>query len=265
MKKMLMLVTLGALLMLALAVPPVFAASKTEKVAYTASGYIYGPTNWGEMSLTISGNIHQRAPDYDGEGEGTFYEAYELSYTEEFGTPYLRDGAVWRTLTVTRTLEVRQGSVVIHYEGWYSPQSKFNGKIDSAWQDGSATTFTVQLEPNRIEKETRVGTMTIEVVETTTYEHFRREYVTSPDGPSGWMWGWQYTEDGPSVTLDFWASTFEETSLFFDFSGKIQSKGRSPIQGTFMLWANLRTLDGVSEETSISGWGQFGPYYLSAY
>ena len=84
MKKMLMLVTLGALLMLVLSAPPVFAASKTEKVGYAVSGYIDGPMNWGDMSLAISGNIHQRIPDYTYQGYASYSIPFSISCTEVY-------------------------------------------------------------------------------------------------------------------------------------------------------------------------------------
>jgi len=171
MKKMLMLVTLGALLMLALAAPPVFAASKTEKVAYTVSGYIDGSTNWGEMSLTISGNIHQRTPDYTSQGYASYWIPFPIDYTEVSVVEYEdQDGNLWMAKTGIYLEEVRHASGTLQLEGWYSPQSKFNGKIDAAWQDASTTAFTVQLDPYKIQKETIVGTMTILLNETTLTE-----------------------------------------------------------------------------------------------
>jgi hypothetical protein len=259
MKKMLMLVTLGALLMLALAASPVFAASKTEKVAYTASGYIDGPTNWGAMSLTISGNIHQRTPDYTSQGYASYSIPFYIDYTEVSVSEYEdQDGNLWMAKTGIYLEEVRHASGVLQIEGWYSPQSKFNGKIDADWQDSSTMPFTVQLDPNKIQKETIVGTMTISFAETTMTEY----YIWEEFDEYGW-WMWQYAETGDSVTLSSVTYDLVETTLYFDLSGKTQSKGAPPIQGTVMLWDTFRIIDGVSEERSIYGNGMFGSYHLS--
>jgi len=260
MKKMLLIVTVGALLMLALAVPPAFAASKTEKVQYTASGYIYGPPSWGDMSLTISGNIHQRTPDYTSQGYASYSIPIYVDYTEVSVVEYEdQDGNLWMAKSGIYLEEVRQASGTLQLEGWYSQQSKFNGKIDSAWQDGSTTTFTVQLDPYKIQKETIVGTMTISLIETTMTEY----YIWEQFDDYGW-WTWQYAETGDSETLSSVTYGLVETTLYYDFSGKIQCKGGPPIQGTFMLWDTFRTY-GVSEEHSVYGSASFGPYHLNVW
>ena len=260
MKKMLMLVTLGTLLMLVLATPPVFAASKTEKFEYAVSGYINGPMNWGDMSLAISGNIHQRIPDYEYQGYASYSIPFSISYTEVSVSEYEdQDGNLWMANTGVYLDEVRYASGNLQVEGWYSPQSKFNGKIDAAWQDASTTTtFTVQLDPSKIQKETIVGTMTISLTETTMTEY----YIWEQFDEYGW-WMLQYAETGDSVTLSSVTYDLVETTLYFDFSGKIQSKSAPPIQGTVMFWDTFRIIDGVSEERSIYGNGMFGPYHLS--
>jgi len=73
---------------------------------------------------------------------------------------------------------------------------------------------------------------------------------------------WQYADTGDSVTLSSVTYDLVETTLYYDFSGKIQCKGGPPIQGTVMLWDTFRIIDGVSEERSIYGNGMFGPYHL---
>ena len=258
MKRMLMLVTLGAIFVLALAVPAVLATSKTKKVGYAASGSISGPSSWGDMTLTISGNIHLRTPDYKYQGYASYRIPTFVSYTELSVSEYEdQDGNRWKTATGTYLEEVREASGVSQVEGWYSPRSKFNGKIAATWRDGSTTAFTVQLNPDKIQKETLVGTMTISLVETTVTEY----YIWEEFDEYGW-WMWQYADTGDSVTLSSVTHDLAETTLYFDFSGKIQCKGTSPIHGTVMLWDTFRIIDGVSGEHSVSGMGQFGPYRL---
>jgi len=133
MKKMLMLSSLIAILMLVLAVTPVFATSKTEKVGYAVSGYIDGPANWGEMSLAISGNIHQRTPDYKYQGYTSYSIPFYIDYTEVSVSEYEdQDGDLWMAKTGIYLDEIKHASGTLQLEGWYSPQSKFNGKIDAA-------------------------------------------------------------------------------------------------------------------------------------
>jgi len=100
--------------------------------------------------------------------------------------------------------------------------------------------------------------MTISLTETTMTEY----YIWEQFDEYGW-WMWQYAETGDSVTLSSVTYDLVETTLYYDFSGKIKSKGRSPLQGTLMLWDTFSIIEGVSEELSIYGNGMFGPYHLS--
>jgi len=260
MKKILMLLPLVALLTLASAMPTVLAASKTEKVGYSASGQIQGAGSWGTMTLTLSGNLPTKTPDYEYDGYMNSWEwiwQWEMTGEEEYSV----GEESWKMVTTVERETMRQVSGNSHVKGWYSPQSKLSGKIEAAWEDGPATAFTVQLDPYNVQKVTNVGTMTVEVTETTIYEHYRLEEIW--DG--FWWWQLQYSERGEPVSLGAVTYDLVQTTLLFELSGKIQSKGRSPLQGTFMLWDTYTVLDDGSGERSVSGWGQFGPYNLNVW
>lgn len=265
MKKPKMLIPMLVILMLASAITPVLAAKgKPEKIEYTLSGYIFGIDQGGEAKLSISGNApFQRAPDYEYEGFGGYW-TWSLRSSIVGEDIWENETGKWMKITYLEREEAREVSYDYHAAVWYSPQPTYKGKLDAAWWDGSATTFTVQLDPYMIQKETRVGKMTVEVAETNVYEF----YIWVEFEWNGYMfgyWEFQWMERDEPITLGPFTYDFVETVLYFDFSGKIQSKGRPPLQETLSLWDTFTVLDGVSEERSISGRGTFGPYYLSIY
>jgi len=266
---MVMIVSLIAVLMLSLTVTPVLAAAppkatpKTEKLDYSISGNIYGNTNYGIITLTLSGNMQLKlTPDYQYGGRGGQRE-WTLQWERISEEEYSDEGESWKIVTTVERETAIEINGDYYVQGWYSPQVKLNGKIDATWQDGSTTTFIFQLEPYAIQKQTMVGIKTVEVTETTVNEYYKLVQYEWDGGVFSW-WEFQYAERGEPVSSGIAPYDVAQTTLFFDCSGKIQVKGRSALQGTFMLADTFSALNGGSREHSVSGWGQFGPYYLSA-
>lgn len=253
MKKTQMFIPLVFILLLASTAVPAFAAKeKTVKVEYTLPGRIwYVDTGiGGTMSLIFSGGI-KATPDYEnrysweGPIEEHEYSYYEYEWENETG--------YWKEEVHSWGDASGQASVSVYEARWYSPQPTFNGKLVAIWDDGSTTTFTVGLSPLWIEKSSAEGTRTVDVTYSWSHVVYWRE---SKDIP------WVPVQEDSGSDSYTWSGTVVSTLSLVKFSGKIQCKGRPPLQGTLDLSDSKHVQDGW-EYQLFSVWGQFGPYQLS--
>lgn len=233
------------------AISPVIAAPNTWKIEYTLPGNCWDMDTGigGPLSLTISGKV-TGPPDYQEEQTVTdepIYEegtmSVEYDWWEE-STHYKYEYYEWHLLEGTQ-------SYSFYVERWYSPQPAFNGKLVVIWYDGSTQSFTVNFSPTLIERSARQGTV-----------EGLQSYIVSEiiyrEEAGNWV------EDQVIQNVEVYDEPFffgfDDLMLYLAFSGKIQTKGRPSLKGTFELW-DTTSMYGQY----IDGWGRFGPYELSIY
>jgi len=255
MKKVQIVIPLVLLLIVgSTAITPALAAKeKGEKIEYTVAGTIWDSDKgtYGAMSLSLSGKT-TGPPDYRYEDSGSgpqeyIYDGYwEEEWEDESGS--------WRA-DVYIHYEIRwDGSYSVYEATWYSPQPKFNGKIVVIWQDGSTETFRADLSPAVIYRSSRESTGSGEL----SSEFKRVIYLWDKDDNE-----WQHYTDEIITESSTWTYTGSESVLSIDFSGKIQTRGRPPLEGFLNLYDYTQVADGNGNEyrwTSVSG--EFGPYSL---
>ena len=251
------LVPLVLIMMLASSTTSALAVKeKTGKIEYTLPGNIVDRNTgmYGTISLTFNGGI-KGAPDYEysysleGPIDYRGDEYYEYYWFDE------RTAIEWKA-EVHYSYQVRGWQRYSSYTArWYSPQPTYNGKLVAIWNDGSTTTFSVGLSPLWIEKFTDEGSGTIEASFTLEQSIYWRETKTQE---------WVYDRTETQSDSYSGSGSFATSTLSIQFSGKIQSKGRPPLQGTLELW-DYRAMYDTWENSIVSVSGTIGPYDINIY
>ncbi len=244
------------LLLLAFNVSPALAAKKAGKIEYTLPGNIVDQSKgmYGTISLTFGGGI-KGAPDYE---DRTFSEGpvdysgdeyYEYYWFDE------RTAIEWKA-EVHYSYQVTGWQRYSSYTArWYSPQPTYNGKLVVIWNDGSTTTFSVGLSPLRIEEFTEEGYGEVEA--SFTLEQLIYWWDTG-------IQEWVYDRTEEQSDSYSGAGSFAASMLSIEFSAKVQSKGRPPLQGTLSL-SDYRAIYDAWENSMFSVSGTIGPYDVNIY
>jgi len=244
------------LLLASTATPALAVKEKPGKIEYTLPGNIVDRNTgmYGTISLTFSGGIKGTPDSVDtsySEGPVDLRgdEKYEYYWFDE------RTGVEW----------MAEVHYVYHVSGWqryssytarwYSPQPTCNGKLVAIWNDGSTTTFSVGLCPLWIEQFAEDGSGVIDGSFTLEQVLYCRENKTQD---------WVYNRTETQSDSYSGSGSFAGSMRSIQFAGKIQSKGRPPLQGALSLWDSKSIYDAWTQSV-VSVSGTIGPYDINIY
>jgi hypothetical protein len=255
-----MLVSLGA---------PVLAAEKSVKIEFVVPGRIWDESQEisGVMSLTLSGRFIEKVPEYEKEEAGEYtYGPYE--YEDSWEYIYERNGTLYKEELYVYYYYYYWANYYWHITKWYSPQPSYTGELIAIWEDGSTSTFTVDLSPSEIGKY---------FYEVEFYSEYHYAYSYAVYEWDGEKWVYIY---GDSYKSGYIASgTFTGSAIGIYSIGKIQSTGKPlkgglsfaeykfklAINGTWYWDDYTEELNYTLEQHGLWALGKFGPYYLLAY
>jgi hypothetical protein len=248
---------------------PTVVAEKPVKIEFMIPGYIWDESKEisGTMSLTLSGQFMERTPDYEKEESGEYtYGPYEDEYTWEY--TYERNETLYKEVRYYYYYDYDWERYYWHIAKWYSSQPTYSGELVIIWEDGSTSTFKVNLSPSEI------GRYAYEVE---FYSEYHRAYNYTVYQWDGEKWVYSY---GYGYRYGYTASGTSAGSGFrIDSIGKIQSIGE-PLKGSlsFAEYEFRQATNGTSywddysdeweytwERHEFWAGGKFGPYYLYAY
>ena len=193
-------------------------------------------------------------PDYEDETivEGPIDYSGEYDYEN-----YWYDGILdWKAVVHYSYEVVGYQSIKSYVAKWNSPQPTYNGKLVAIWNDGFTATFSVSLSPVLIEKSYDEGYSNIEEASFSLVQEF---YWFDAENDQ-----WVYDRTETESDSYSGSGTYGSSTLIIQFSTKIQSKGRPPIQGGLSLWEQKYMTD-TWQQSSLSVNGDIGPYYIDCH
>lgn len=248
---------------------PIVVAEKPVRIEFMIPGYIWDESQEisGFMSLALSGQFKERAPDYVKEDAGEYtYGPYEDEYTWEY--TYEWNETFYKEVGYSYYYDYYWECYYWRVVKWYSRQPSYNGEIVAIWKDGSTSTFRVGLSPSEIGRY---------AYEAQFYSEYHRAYnytVYEWDGEK-WVYIYEYSyRYGHTASGTYAGSGFVVNSI-----GKIQGTG-GPLKGelAFAEYEFRLAINGTSywddyteewdytwEQRELWAAGKFGPYYLYAH
>jgi hypothetical protein len=243
--------------------------AESEKTEFMVPGYIWDVDREisGVISLTLSGQLLSRAPDYEEEDVGEYtYGPYEDKY--EWNYTYSVGNYTYMEYYYSYYYDYYRDNHSRYVKKWYSPLPTYNGELVVIWEDGSTSTFTVDLSPTEIRRYAE---------ETEYYSEHHYAYNHTLYWWDGEKWVYDY---GYGYRYGYVESgAYNGSGVRFKTIGKIQS-GDGPLEGVldfteYEYWHTENGTsywDGYTTEYEYT-WGQhgfwaygtFGPYELYGY